>query len=90
MSTLAQAMGIPDAFIEQSADWVETLLESKEEFSDVLIELINEVRSNEFGKGEVESSTYEKKLMAIGFITGRIATQMEAASLLAELYETKK
>jgi hypothetical protein len=91
MSTITGAMGIPEAFMVQSEKWVEDTLKMQSDgFSDILLELISKVRNDEFGEAELDPSSYEKKLILIGFFTGRIVAQMEAATMIVDLLEAKK
>ena len=91
MSTITGALGISESFAPQSQEWVEATLRTQSEgYSDILLELISKVRNDEFGETEIDPSSYEKKLILIGFFTGRIVAQMEATAALSDLLEARK
>ena len=86
--TITEGLGIgDDKYFDLTRERVTKKLESLKTLSDVLEQVAEEVRDEEFGESNFRISQYEKKLMLSGFMVGcvRAEAKMDELKMLLEM-----
>lgn len=86
--TITEGLGIgDDKYFDLTRERVTKKLESLKTLSDVLEQVAEEVRDEEFGESNFRISQYEKKLMLSGFLVGcvRAEAKMDELKTLLEM-----
>jgi hypothetical protein len=68
--SIQKALGIPEKFATDAEEILQRLISEYEKVSEILIAAGEEIRTSELGDINVPLSTYEKKLLLIGFYLG--------------------
>ena len=63
-----EAMGISDAWKDATVDFIVDEIAEREKVSDVIESLLLDIKEEEFGEGNYETTTYEKKLLFAGML----------------------
>jgi len=76
-STITRGLGLEEKFFEQGQEMVIEAFMRTDTISDMLEELAKEVRDETLGEMDTHITTYEKKLMLIGFFAGIVRQKAE-------------
>lgn len=76
-STITGGLGLEEEFFEKGQEMVKEAFIRTDTISDMLAELAKEVRDETLGEMNSPITTYEKKLMLIGFFAGIVRQRAE-------------
>jgi hypothetical protein len=68
METINTALGISEEWRSATDKKIEQLIDDEGLVSDVMEKMITAIKEEEFGEGEYEITSYEKKLTYMGFM----------------------
>lgn len=81
-STITGGLGIEESFFETAINISENVFGCNETISDAMLDAAKEVRNESLGELEgVEITSYEKKLILVGYICGIARTKNQAEFL---------
>jgi hypothetical protein len=63
-----EAMGISDTWKDATVEFIVDEIGEKEKVSDVIESLLIDIKEEEFGEGNYQTTTYEKKLLFAGML----------------------
>lgn len=84
-STITGGLGLEEKFFEQGHKMVVEVFQRTETVSDTLEELAKEIRDETLGEVDTPITTYEKKLMLVGFLSGVFLERMSASNSLLKM-----
>ena len=82
--TISGSLGITDQWADSQHEKTLETLGQKEEVSEVLEFLGKEAKWEELGVDSNSLTTYERKLMMVGFMTGSIVAQANQMKMMKE------
>lgn len=85
METINEALGLSEEWRSITDKKIENLIDEEAHVSSVMEKMIAFLKEDEFGEGEYELSTYEKKLTYMGFM---ILSEMTAREKAVEKLDT--
>lgn len=86
METINTALGISEEWRSATDKKIEKLIDDEGLVSDVMEKMIAAIKEEEFGEGEYEITSYEKKLTYMGFmILSEMMAREQAAERLNDL-----
>ena len=69
--TITEALGLKPLWKKEADKLILYLLDNREKISDIIEEFALDTKQDEFGDGDYELTSYEKKLILGGFIMGQ-------------------
>jgi hypothetical protein len=71
-----EAMGISDSWKEATINFIVDEISESDKVTDVINSLILDIKEEEFGKGDYETTAYEKKLMFAGILVEKALSNL--------------
>lgn len=68
--TISECMGLTDHDWDSTQELAQSIMKKEELISDALLKSANEIKSDEFGKGDWGISPFEKKLLVAAYVIG--------------------
>lgn len=83
--TISEALNISDEWVVENESRIEDALLEMETVSDCMENLIMQIKTEEFGKGDYEISDYERKILFAGYLIGQLVVRQREAARMGSL-----